>query len=188
VQLQGSPGVNVDLPRYPGPRRFSSERGATSYGYSGEVVLFAKAAVAGDATGRVEVVGEAAWLACTDVCRKETAIDRLSFLPSDPPQPVDTEGLNAHFERLPAPAAAGGVSGRRVSSDEIVLEAKRGTQLVEFFPEQPMGADDRDCEQARADPSALSVTLNYGQVVVPIRGVVRAQTGNTERYFSVELD
>jgi thiol:disulfide interchange protein DsbD len=72
--------LSVGQVLYPGPERFRSERGSTSYGYGAETALFAPVSVPegislSDKTFRVI----ASWLSCSEWCVKESASVTLQF-------------------------------------------------------------------------------------------------------------
>lgn len=186
VKFLAPPELRPGPTRYPGPRRFTGEGGTTSYGYTGHVALFTEVTVLGAPSGPLELVAEATWLACREVCRRETGSARLP-LPAAPTTPT---AFAEHLQRLPSPASEARIVGARRSPHLIALVAPPELELLEFFPLARLGPEDHDCEhRPGTTPSELLVELRYqSPLPSPIAGVVRAREAGRERFFGIELD
>ena len=89
--------VTLGEPRFPGPERFESPGGITSYGYGDELVVLVPA----EGEGLVEL--DLAWLVCKDVCHYQEARMVVSTEP--------TRDLGEHVALLPGVVEAERVPG-----------------------------------------------------------------------------
>lgn len=186
VEFLAPPELRPGLTQYPGPERFTGEGGTTSYGYTGHVALLTEVIVLATPSEPLELVAEASWLACREVCKKETGSARLSL----PATPSDPAAFAEHVRRLPLPASEARIVGARRSPLVLELRGPPELELLEFFPLARLGPEDHDCEQGPGTtPSELLIELRYqSPLPSPISGVVRAREAGRERFFQIELD
>lgn len=190
VVLNASEVVTLGPIRYPGPRRFVGPGGSVSYGYAGEVALVSELqwAEAAAAAASVEVVAEASWLACTTVCRRQSATARAHLLRASSALAPSGSVRREPWQQLPVDPSPQ-LGAKRSAYDRLEFRAPPGVELLEFFPNQHLTADDADCiNRPAAADGGLSVRLRYASPLeLPVSGVLRAQHDGQEQYYRVSV-
>ncbi len=183
VELSASGAVEINSPlRYPGPTRFVGEGKTISYGYDRQVTLLAAARMLEGGPAVIEA--SASWLSCREVCVRETAQVRLDL------RTAASSDVAEALARLPVPVgpSATTLTSQRPTVTRLRFSPAPGWTLHEFFPDAPLGPEDRDCSNAPELDGSLSVELQYERPPTgPMTGVVRATREGTEQYFEVAV-
>lgn len=186
VRFDLPPSFRVGPTEYPGPQRFSAERGSVAYGYAGRVTLFAQLSTPADWTEPAEISAHATWLACSDVCVRASGSATHWLSPTDLAPGASAE-LRQQFSRLPQPLPSGPEPTRNLSPTELLLSTAAELTPLEYFPLAAFGHADRDCRSTPLGPGRMRITLGYETPPHDMRGVVLARAGDGEKYFSVDL-
>lgn len=179
---------------YPGPERFVDGNGNESFGYRGEAALLTELDVPADlmaSTYRFEV--RATWLACSNVCVKESGAASLDLPVQRAGAPSVDEATERYVARVPTPLSDVPGWGHtwlasEAGTHDVSLFAP-GLTLHEFFPEQQPRVDTPlPSSVPRDDGLIVSYTDASGvEVRGRLRGVVRATTPEGDRFFSVDV-
>lgn len=171
--------------RYPGPTRFRSERGSTSYGYEGETALLARASFTGAAplTHDFTFRARASWLSCSAVCVKEQAEASLALGEHPSGEWLSLEQM---IQRLPLPFSQSGAEAKRISEGEVEFVAPPGMRLLEYFPLAKFSEGERDVNLSSAGDGGI-LRVNHASLGKPNHGVLSAMVGNKLRWFTVSV-
>ena len=174
------PGTQVAPFEWPVPVVFRAD-GLVNYGYSGTVVLPARATVAAGARPDGSVSVTLRWLVCRDMCVPGRARLTLS-LPTSEPAAGRTPDWDAAIERarslVPPPAPADWAADAISTSDSFVVTVRTGgpESAGEFFPIEPGLINDSHPRQAGSTPDGIRWTLRksdqLGRDPASLRGVV----------------
>jgi thioredoxin-dependent peroxiredoxin len=183
VEFSGPRGLHIGEAQYPGPKRFTTEHDQVTYAYDSPVTIVARVTSEGPIEdGVLYVFGT--WLSCDVRCVKEQGTANVTASRGTFSSPLTT--LRAALQRLAKP---GSTVGLTTSFDPVtrVLRvesaADQALQLLEVFPEQDLGADDRAPE--RLGEGLAAAAWKWHSSTVPRALTVLALQNQQEIYYRI---
>ncbi len=184
-------GFSAGEIEWPRPERMQPAAQLTDYGYHGDVLLpvmlhVPAAAAAGSA---VQIIADAKWLVCREVCIPEKAQLHLSLpVAAGAKENASFAALFAKTEKLLPKAMPRTWKARaRAEKDDFVLSIYAGRQIskAEFFPLDPDQIDNPAPQKLQPLPAGLKITLKKSDLLtkpIPVlRGVLALPEGAAYR-------
>lgn len=186
ARFEAEPGFEIAEVRYPGPVSFRSERGAISYGYLERAALLAEVTPTSQ-LDHARFTVQASWLSCGAVCVQETGQASLELEADHSPETASA--ASAEFEpwlaRLPLEQVA--TQAEWVTARQLELTPAGTDTLLEYFPLEPLAAEDRAPLSEPLPGGKLRITMRRQEPLAVHRGVLRFARGSLTLYAQVEF-
>jgi len=167
---------------WPRPERMQSSPTLADYGYHDDVLLLVpvKAAPSAEKGKAAEIILDAKWLVCREICIPDHAQLHLTLPVSlDVQTNAATAELFARAEKvLPRPWPKSWKASAAAHKDEFVLTIRAGKPLgkAEFFPIEPNQVDNAAAQKLQTVPKGLRIALKKSDLLLKpisnLRGVL----------------
>jgi thiol:disulfide interchange protein DsbD len=141
VKFELPPGFQSGPIAFPGPEKFESPGGITSYGYKDEVLISTTVTTPDTLTGRkFPIAIDASWLACRESCVKQSGkvtVELEAATASAPSQPVANVAWTNHRRALPrllSEHAKAKTEWRSDRQSQVLVITIPGVKTIEYFP------------------------------------------------------
>jgi len=188
LQWQLPPGFHAGEIRWPRPDKLQSSPALADYGYHDEVLLMVPVRVTGGKLSDrpVELVTQAKWLICREVCIPDHAELKLHLLQGAPAEgtsaqgrPVANRGTAALFaqaeKRVPKSWPRSWSAKADSRKEDFLLTIKTGKPVskAEFYPLDAGQIENAAVQRVRATPQGCTIVLRKSDLLLKPVAILR---------------
>jgi len=181
LQWKLPPGAHAGEILWPRPQRIQDSSEIVDYGYQGDVLLLVPLDfLTKETPTKIDLVVDAKWLICRDVCLPEhTELRRTLPVSSKPASDPSVAQLFARANQsVPQPLPTGWRVTERAEKENFVLtvNADHSIRKAQFFPLQPNQIENSAPQVVRSNPRGAIITLKKSDLltgqVAQLQGVL----------------